>query len=543
MNIKNKMNIKNNKNMKKVLQFCAVALMAIGTMMFVGCEKDDGHTHQDHGGDQGGNKSLTFKNANIAGAKALALASNESNHKDANTLSVLYKMNEDGSIESVTYNIEVTGENDSVIATVQQTVVLNIEKMISIGDGWLWLYNCNFVCPTLNNIENDTVRGEIQDILSKDNYNRNYLVRTTDGALFEWTDNQGCPTERLDFHRPSHLLANGIIEPYGNDLLTLSNSHVMMRLRNQGNTLQVSTVTPTTVRTRNILPSSGNFVGARINYSNDPNADGELYIVLPDNTQVLPLTVAPIPDGYTLDEPLFDDGQQNPFLVSVNGQLYLGRTLNGGWDLPSKLQFLRVEVAGGSASATQEVASWEENDGAESTEWTGWNPDMIHPFSDQVYHTATMQWLARRTSAEYNTQFFAYTFNPVQGTITLCALPEHYPNEIRWYNNNVGYSVDVNGSLPTFYWRCVIGANAAEQVPFVWNASELQPWQSQMVMSTLDVRFDAYSQTIIGSCMLLDGRKLGFYGDAEGPNRGQMHVLLNGQQTAGQVISTMVRLN
>ena len=53
--------------MKKVLQFCAVALMAIGTMMFVGCEKDDGHTHQDHGGDQGGNKSLTFKNANIAG--------------------------------------------------------------------------------------------------------------------------------------------------------------------------------------------------------------------------------------------------------------------------------------------------------------------------------------------------------------------------------------------------------------------------------------------------------------------------------------------
>ncbi len=47
----------------------------------------------------------------------------------------------------------------------------------------------------------------------------------------------------------------------------------------------------------------------------------------------------------------------------------------------------------------------------------------------------------------------------------------------------------------------------------------------------------------IGSCRLLDGRSLGFYGELEGANRGHMHVLLDGQQTAGQVISTMVRLN
>ena len=45
------------------------------------------------------------------------------------------------------------------------------------------------------------------------------------------------------------------------------------------------------------------------------------------------------------------------------------------------------------------------------------------------------------------------------------------------------------------------------------------------------------------SPLRLDGRNLGFYGELEGPNRGRMHQLLNGQQTAGQVISTMVRLN
>lgn len=532
--------------MKKILQFSFVAMLAIGTaMLFAACEKDDGHSHQDHGGDHGGDRTLSFKKADISGATALALATRTGNTKDASTVSTLYKMNADGSIESVTYNIEVTNENDSVIATVQRTVVLNIQKMVSIGDKWLWLNGCNYICPSLDDIENDTIRGEIQHLLNNNNYARNYLVRTTDGALFEWTEDQGCPTHVwIELRCPDHLRANGAAEPYGNDMLTISNSRVMMRLHDQGNTLQVSTVTPTTVRTKNVLPSDGSFVGARINYSNNSDADGELYVVLPDAAQVLPLTVAPVPEGYSLEEIYSNDGHQNPFMVTVDGQLFLGRTLNGNSGNPGMLQFLRVEVNGGTAQATQVAASWIDDEEVESHEWTGWNPDQEHPLRDRVYHTPTMQWLARRTSEAYNTRFFMYTFNPAQGTVTYRMLPDEYPNDINHYYNNVGYGLpQINGTLPTHYWRCDLSAEAAEQVPLVWNTAELQPWQSQMVMSTLEFHTDAFSQTITGFCRLLDGRSLGFYGELEGANRGHMHVLLDGQQTAGQVISTMVRLN
>ncbi len=532
--------------MKKILQFSFIAMMAIGTvLMFAACDKDDDHTHQDHGGDQGGNKTLTFKKANISGAKALALATGRANTKDASTTSTLYRMNDDGSIESVTYTIEVTNAKDSVVATVQQTIVLNIQKLVSLGDKWLWLSGCNYICPTLDDIENDIIRREIQHLLDNNNYARNYLVRTTDGALFEWTEDQGCPSHVwMDLHCPDYLRANGAAEPYGNDLLTVSNSKVMMRLRDQGNTLQVSTVTPTTVRTMNILPSNGSFVGARINYSNNSNATGELYVVLPDAAQVLPINVAPVPEGYTLDQPLFDDGQQNPFMVTVDGQLFLVRSLNGGWDNPSMLQFLRVEVNGGTAQATQVAASWVDDEEVDSHDWTGWNPNQEHPLSDRVYHTSTMQFVARRTVPEYNTRFFMYTFNPALGTVSYRMLPNEYPNDINHYYNNVGYGLpQVNGTLPTHYWRCDLNATSAEEVPLVWNTAELQPWQSQMVLSTLEFRTDAFSQTITGSCMLLDGRSLGFYGELEGADRGRMHLLLDGQQTAGQVISTMVRLN
>lgn len=533
-------------DMKKLLQICFIAMMAMGTtMLFAACEKDDGHTHQDHGG-EGGMATLSFKKADISGATALALATRNGNAKDASTISTLYKMNADGSLESVTYTIEVTNEDDSLIATVQRTIVLNIQKLVSLGDKWLWLSGCNYICPSLDDIENDTIRGEIQHLLNNNNYARNYLVRKTDGALFEWSEDQGCPTRIwIELHGPDHLRTNGAVEPYGNNLLTVSNSHVMLHLNDQGDILHVTTATPTTVNTKNVLPSDGNFVGARIDYSNSGDADGEPYVVLPDAAQVLPINVAPIPSGYTLDQPLFNDGQQNPFMVTVNGQLFLVRSLNGGWDHPSMLQFLRVEVSNGTAQATQVAATWvDDEEGVEDTEWTGWNPDQEHPFRDRVYKTSTMQWIAKRTSTVYNSKFFMYTFNPAQGAVTYRMLPDEYPNDINHYYNNVGYGLpQINGALPTHFWRCDLDAAGAEQVPFVWNSAELQPWQSQMVTSTLEFHTDAYSQTIIGSCRLLDGRSLGFYGDCEGANRGHMHVLLDGQQTAGQVVSTMVRLN
>ena len=105
------------------------------------------------------------------------------------------------------------------------------------------------------------------------------------------------------------------------------------------------------------------------------------------------------------------------------------------------------------------------------------------------------------------------------------------------------YVVETNsGTLPQSYWRCDLSKDEAEEIPLSW-ASNIQPYLNQMVLSSLRMSYAGASQSLLGTCMLLDGRKLSFRADVEGTNKGKVSVLLEGEKTAGQVVSVMVRLN
>lgn len=79
-------------------------------------------------------------------------------------------------------------------------------------------------------------------------------------------------------------------------------------------------------------------------------------------------------------------------------------------------------------------------------------------------------------------------------------------------------------------------------MPLTWDDTILS-YSSQIVWNTFNMSYNHGSQALLGYIMLLDGRYLSFRTDVSGPERGKVHVMLDGEETAGKVISTMIRLN
>lgn len=499
--------------MKKYLIFSFLTI----SFLVSGCSKeDDFHIN-----------GIDFKKANIAGAQMLALGQTSADTKDAHVVSLLYKVNEQGILEEVEYTIEVKAENDSVAHVVNARVRLSIREMIPFGEKWLWLKECRFVCPTIDEIEDADIRKEVEDLLKRENYTRHFLVRLTDGALFSWS--VGIPYGGMDYGVNTSLHFRGRCEQYGEDLISVENTEVMYRLRDRGNSIEVSTVTPTNIWADNVFPlKDGVHIGSELNYG----GGREPYIINPNTLQIIPIqfSEAMIPDGW--------EYPSSEGLICIDGQLYLPLVVSKNIPFEGtirRLSFCKVHLSNGSASADEEVASVE------------LPLDSDYPVMCDMSNTGLAEPLIYGTvfsfiSGDSWSDYKIFTFDTEHKTLTYKMLPEHYPSNATDYRDGVGYVVEHTGNIPDVYWRCDLAQESAEPVPIVWG-SDLQTYISQMVLSSMVLEYNMSSDALLGYCMLLDGRKVSFRADVEGPERGRMQLLLEGEQTAGVVVTTMVRLN
>lgn len=481
-----------------------------------GCSKEEEDFHVN---------GIDFKKADIAGAQMLALGQPSANTKDANVLSMLYKVNDQGVLEEVEYTIEVKAENDSVAHVVNARVRLSIREMIPFGEKWLWLKECHFVCPTIDSIENSDLRREVEDLLRREDWTRHFLVRLTDGALFDWNMSI-IPWGGRDFQENTAQYFRGHCEPFGNDLFTVNNELVMYRLRDRGNSIEVSTVTPTTIYAYNVFPlKDGVHVGSELNYG----GGREPYIINTNTLQIIPIQVS---------SEVFPEGWESytSRMVCIDGQLYLPleSSKEQQWaDTKYRLSFCKVHLSGGSAVADEEVAAVE-------------IPNDLNSMCD-ISNTGLAEPLIYGTVFSFitggqGTPYRIFTLDPERQSLTYKSLPAHYPSDATDYRDGVGYVVEHSGNIPDIYWRCDLAQESAESIPIVWGG-DLQNYLSQMVLSSLVLEYDMSSDALLGYCMLLDGRKVNFRADVEGPERGRMQLLLEGEQTAGVVVTTMVRLN
>ena len=144
---------------------------------------------------------MTFKGVDLSNAKALALVQEGGNAANAPRrmraddgdddggtrphTKFLYTVDEDGNMQAAVFYFN---EVDSSAAT--KALRLSIENIFAVGDDYLWLYGCQYDCDDIDALPSYAqryVRDQIEGSRNRPGHYQ-YLIRKTDGALFNLTD-------------------------------------------------------------------------------------------------------------------------------------------------------------------------------------------------------------------------------------------------------------------------------------------------------------------------------------------------------------------
>lgn len=485
------------------------------TSILSSCNKDD----------PGKGAKAIFRKANIAGSQMLALAQGTGTlTKAEGDISIgpkaLYTVSEDGSMVQVTYNVDVEGVDGEIAETVKAELIICPNFIFPVGEGWVWLANCHL--DVREGWENGTIpegpaRHALSNIINEfmDKYNErhgaHYLIRKSDGAMFEWTLEAGAPDGMDDgFKQPTFL--NGWFHQLGKDLYVRTwgwlydtgatpSGPSLYRLQDKGSTLDAVNLLGDNIGCGGIWPAE-DCLGVQFQY------DGAWPFGI-----IAPPSFSPV----LLNE---YGVEKDVTMLSIAKKLYLAvktTETDGGND---RTTFYNLNVSGGSVSLGSQICVMD-----------GW---LYADSRSTISSTDKLTWWAGNGegSARIN------IFDPIAGTVTSRNLPQHYPDREDEYVNGVGYTVDGTSG----YWECDLAKDQAEYVALDW--SEASEYQGRIVPGTLRMdRFEAASLTIQFKAQMSDGTKLDFYTSVVGEDRGKIKGTVSGQNIAGMTVTTMVRLN
>jgi hypothetical protein len=490
-----------------------LSALVLLTAILSSCNKDDP-----------GNAKVTFRKANIAGSQMLALAQGTGTAatKAEGDISIgpkcLYTVSEDGTMVQVTYNVDVEGVDGEVAETIKAELILCPNFIFPVGEGWVWLANCHL--DIREGWENNTfpkgpARHALSNILNAfmDKYNArhgaHYLIRKSDGALFEWTLEAGAPDGMDDgFKQPTFL--NGWFHQMGKDLYvktwgwTFSDATptrpTLYRLQDKGNTLDAVNLLGDNIGCGGIWPAE-DCLGVQFQY------DGGVW---PFGI-VAPPSFSPV----LLQESGTGEKNMDTALISVAKKLYLAvNTETGGKNI---VTFYNLDVSASSVSRGSQICTWEG--------YIGNDPRSLISSSDKL-----TWWAGNGEGTQIN------VFDPKAGTVTSHNLPAHYPDREDEYVNGVGYTMDGTAG----FWECDLSKDKAEYVELDWSEAT----QYQIVTGTLRLdRFEAASLTLQFKAQTSNGTRLDFYASVTGEDRGKIKGTVSGQNNAGMTVTTMVRLN
>lgn len=168
---------------QKILSALGIGMIAM--LFLVSCEDEPSSSSK-----------LTFKGVNLNNAKALALVQEGNGGSKAPRkmpadegekpqTKFLYTVDEEGNMNAAIFYFN---EVDSTTNT--KALRLSIENIFAVGDNYLWLYGCQYDCDDLDLLPKKArkyVQEQI-DASRKRPGHYNYLIRKTDGALFDLTN-------------------------------------------------------------------------------------------------------------------------------------------------------------------------------------------------------------------------------------------------------------------------------------------------------------------------------------------------------------------
>ena len=486
----------------------------------------------------GGNaSSMKFKRMDIAGAKALALASDGSSQQNAparikadgeedptyNVSHPIYTVSDDGTLVEVHYTIEVVGDGE-IVDLIKANMRLKARYIYAIGDEWLWLVNCEYDYPGIEDVQ-EPLRGRIRELMHA-GFESNYLVRRSDGALFEWSREQGRPERGMGYFRPSDVY--GEVESVGKDVFSSPCKGgyddyygKIYKLDDQGDELNVVQVLNSTQQAAGLYVDNRGFVGTLLS-----TMGGEIPVIIDPAS----LQLSTIDMGDVLLE------TKEKGLIAIGGRVYIyGERYITTTESDGKSSWEKTEHKGYFYALENQSGRWSLQTPA------------LYEFSleeqtgpkKSIYKAPVATWMGTETDANWVTHSYIYTFDPVAPSFSKKELPERYPVDEDKYYDGIAYVMAENNDG---FYVCDLSKDQAEFVEAVWDESMAQ-YVSQIVGMSGFGEYDPNTQCFTGGAQLLDGTYLYFILYAQGENRGKVMVLHEGESDAGQVISVMVRLN
>ena len=385
-----------------------------------------GMTSCDGGGNDLGD--IDFKRMHLNGVNALALASISSDAQNAprrapaaegdtvyDMRDPIYSVSEDGTLVEVSYTINCRG------------------NIYPIGKDWLWLYNCRYDYPELDQVEepyHSMLAKKCDPMLSK-----HFLVRLKDGALFEWDYNI---MPYLEYGVGGHPLAGNrrpsdiytIVESMKGEVYCLSEygyAKMVYQLKDEGDYLNVRMMHENTLYFESILPDNRGAIGGYIGYHG--GEWGWAYktgVLFPNTLDIVAITSE-------------EHKEANWYVSSINDTLYAIAVIRGYGTAFYALDLQESPVA--QAKVGELLAEL---------------PD-IETVAGPISKTETLSWL------DHNKKF---TFDPKGKKVTHMDLPDYYPDNEGDYYDNIAYIM--NNDEHSFY-ICDLSKDAAEQVVIDWS--------------------------------------------------------------------------
>lgn len=226
---------------QKILSTLGIGMIAM--LFLVSCEDEPSLS-----------KKLTFKGVDLSNAKALALVQEGGNaanaprrlradgqDPDEPTHKFLYTVDEDGNMHAAIFYFN---EVDSTTNT--KALRLSIENIFAVGDDYLWLYGCQYDCDDLDLLP-EKARKYVQeqiDASRKRPGHYNYLIRKTDGALFDLTNLTVLPIDwdgsiKNSVKTSNDLKQYGMVAQVGKELYWAEGNYQggLRKLVDQGSTM------------------------------------------------------------------------------------------------------------------------------------------------------------------------------------------------------------------------------------------------------------------------------------------------------------------
>lgn len=466
---------------------------------------------------EGGGKvnNIKFRKMHLDGVSTLALASQgqkagnnapsrmpAAGEDELVEAGMAYSVSEDGTMVEITYAIDANGGGDAK-NLIKAHLRLSMQYVYAIGDEWLWLYGCNYVYPGLDELPQDVQEVINEKISEHSDYHNNYLVRRSDGALFEWDGRDGQPfygTVKWDADQTDIY---GIVESMGGEIYSNTDyhtpkygQHILYRLKDEGNQLAVTTMHSDKLATEVIMPDKRGAFGMRLVYEDehgDFSGDGIPGVMF-------------IPSGKIVG---FDENYR---LISVNETLY---ALGHIEDKPVVYSVILSETEG-KAVLGEKVA---EISGA------------------SIYDLEYLPDVSRNSKATWMLQGYKYVFDFDQWKLSYSPLPAHYPSS--GYYQGIAYVME---SDQQSFYICDLSKSEAEQV--IIDYSELNS-DASIVKSTISANwvYSPRAHAFRKTALTIDGYQTTIVLPVVGEDKGKARVYKAGESTAGQVISVMVRLN